>query len=144
MLETGDTEVRRIRNQKRKALENARINFYSSSSSSQAGCSVRGATNSVPQGQPSIPGRPRASKAVLQTLATAMRSLRYLFHTRLMGMTHNNNTPSYRRVVSIFKSFPLRIKPYSSANLKMTIDSIVTSTGLSPLCLTDRSTGKNV
>ena len=31
-----------------------------------------GAADSVPQGQPSIPGRPRASKAVLQTLATSM------------------------------------------------------------------------
>jgi hypothetical protein len=36
--------------EKKKALENAGINFYFGSSSSLAGCSVRGAADSVPPG----------------------------------------------------------------------------------------------
>jgi hypothetical protein len=53
-----------------------------------------GAADSVPQGQPSIPGRPRASKAVLQTLTTSTCSIRthasqqYRRHHH----HHNNNT----------------------------------------------------
>ena len=56
-----------------------------------------GAADSVPQGQPSIPGRPRASKAVLQTLTISIRSIhihaseRWHHHRRRRRRRHNNN-----------------------------------------------------
>lgn len=94
--------------EKRKALENVGINFYFGRSSSLAGCSVRGATDSVPQGQPSIPGRPRASKAVLQTLATgdAFPAVPIL-HTSVRRITI--------RTESIFVSFMFPISSHVAA-----------------------------